>query len=326
MTNTGNQDKDRVERVVSDSPAAGRDPQPDRQSHWFTGRSLDVLLYRVNRRSETLFEPPPDILEHLELVLERPRTIESGRRHKRQWRVGNKVFDRGAGTLTGMIGWARSVQALNTTWDEENESWIDVVVPGDVSAVSPFVFVVQGRYLGVLKHASFGERTIAQVFTDLLNHGERERPSPTTEWDVEPVGDLQEFYEWVSSTDRITSVRFVFKRPNPDAEDQFRQLFERLDAHEARQITEQIVARNPERGLNKNALRTEPTTNAFISAAMAAYGYIVGRGFTRNRDNTWDQRRRAARERLEDVAPTWDGATDQVRRAVRRFRERRDSG
>jgi hypothetical protein len=225
-----------------------------------------------------------------------------------------------------MIGWVRSVQTLNTTWDEENESWIDVVVPGDVSAVSPFVFIAQGRYLGVLKHASFGESTIAQVFTDLLNLGEREHPSPTTEWDVEPVGDLQEFYDWVSSTDRITSVKFVFKRPNPDAEEEFRQLFERLDAHEAKQITEQISARDLERGLRKDAFRTEPVTKAFISAAMAAYGYIVGRGVTRNKNSTWDQRRRAARAALEDVAPTWDGATDQVVRAVRRFRERRDRG
>ena len=35
-------------------------------------------------------------------------TVETGRRFKRQWRIGNKVLNRDAGTFTDMLGWARS--------------------------------------------------------------------------------------------------------------------------------------------------------------------------------------------------------------------------
>ena len=90
------------------------------------------------------------------------------------------------------------------------------------------------------------------------------------------------------------------------------------DAHEAKQISERILARDRRRGLQKEALRTEPTTKGFVAAAMAAFGYVVGTGIKSGKKVKWDQRRRAARERLEHVAAAWDSATDQVLNAVRR--------
>ena len=289
------------------------------QGHWFAGRDVDVILFRVNRRSDTLFQPPLDVLEHMRVVLRTPRTVETGKRFKRQWRAGNKVFDSAAGTLTGMIGWARSAEALSTTWDEQTQSWIDSVVPENISAVAPFAFDSRRRYLGVLKHSSFTEQNIVEVFTSLLNAGERETGiPPATDWAVEPIGDEQEFYHWVDLTDRILAVDFVFRRPNPDAEEAFQELFERLDAHDAKQIYEKIVARDRRRGLRKDALRTEPTTRGFIAAAMSAFGYVVGTGIKAGKQVKWDQRRRAARGRLEHVATAWDSATDQVLDAVRR--------
>lgn len=181
-----------------------------------------------------------------------------------------------------MIGWTRSAELLASAWDEENQSWVDRVIPGDVSAVAPFAFVADGRYLGVLRHSSFSETTLASVIRDILNRGEATRSAPTTDWDVEPIGDEQEFYEWVASTDRILRVEFVFKRPNPDAEREFEALFARMNELEARQIRESINALDDDRGLNKQALRTEPTSRMFIAAAMAAFGYVVGNGVTRS--------------------------------------------
>jgi hypothetical protein len=80
--------------------------------HWWVGKDVDALLYRINRRppsaGETLFGQPEDLLSHLEEVLSLAHgTIPTGRRFRRQWRIGNKVFDHDAGTFTGLIGWAR---------------------------------------------------------------------------------------------------------------------------------------------------------------------------------------------------------------------------
>jgi hypothetical protein len=61
----------------------------------------------------------------------------------------------------------------------------------------------------------------------------------------------------------------------------------------------------------------------FIAAAMAAYGYVIGLGFLRGRRVKYDQRKKAAREHIENVAGTWDGATEEVLEAVRRARARR---
>jgi hypothetical protein len=308
--------------------ATGDNSEPSQ--HWFAGRDVDTLFYKVNRRppitGETLFTQPPSVLDHLEEVLSFPVVVESGRRFRREWRIGNKEFNHQAGTLTGMIGWTRSGAALASAWDEDHRSWVDRIVPDDVSAVAPFAFTADGRFLGVLRHSSFSEKTLPTVFRDILNRGERARVAPTTDWDVEPVGDEQEFYDWVASTDRVLKVEFVFKRPNPDAEREFEALFARMDELEARQIRESIRALDNDRGLNKQALRSEPTSRMFIAAAMAAFGYVVGNGVSRGRRVRYDQRTHAAREHLENVSVTWDAATEEVLGAVRRLvvRRRRD--
>jgi hypothetical protein len=308
-------------------PEEGIPAADESTQHWFAGKDVDTLLYRINRRppitGETLFSPPENILDHLGQVLASHVAVETGRRYKRQWRIGNKVFNYDAGTLTGMVGWTRSGAALASVWDDDRQEWVDQVVPGDVSAVAPFAFIADGRFLGVLRHSSFAETTIAEVFREVLNRGESTRPIPTTDWDVEPVGDEQEFYQWVAATDRILNVEFVFKRPNPDAEREFADLFARMTELEARQIRESIKALEDERGLSKQALRTEPVSRMFIAAAMAAFGYVVGHGVSQGRRVRYDQRRQAARERIENVAPSWHGATEEVLGAVRRALARR---
>jgi hypothetical protein len=61
----------------------------------------------------------------------------------------------------------------------------------------------------------------------------------------------------------------------------------------------------------------------FIAAAMAAFGYVVGLRFLRGRQVKYDQRRQVARERIENVPASWDGATEEVFEAIRRARARR---
>ena len=312
---------------VEQGPDSGSPAAVEPTQRWFAGKDVDTLLYKINRRTPvagpTLFEPPEDVLGHLEEALSFSVSYETGRAYKRLWHIGNKVFDYRADTLTGRVGWTRSAEVLAPVWDDGRQEWADRVVPGDVTVVAPFVFVANGRYLGVLRHSTFSETTIADVFKQILNRGEARRTEPSTEWDVEPIGDEQEFYDWVDSTDRVLNVEFVFKRPNPDAEREFEQLFARMDGLEASQIREKIAARDADRGLNKQALRTDSISRAFIAAAMAAFGYVVGIGFRRSRRVKYDQRRQVARERIENVAASWDGATEEVLNAVRRARARR---
>jgi hypothetical protein len=319
-------------RSMPDAPAErgperGAPTAVEPTQRWFAGKNVDTLLYRINRRTpvtgETMFPQPENVLRHLEEVLSISVSYETGRARKRLWHIGNKVFNDSAGILTGRVGWTRSTEVLAPVWDDERQEWADRVVPGDVTVVAPFGFIADGRYLGVLRHSSFSETTVADVFRNILNRGEARLREPSTDWDVEPIGDEQEFYEWVASTDRVVNVEFVFKRPNPDAEREFEQLFARMDNLEASQIREVIAARDSDRGLNKQALRTDSISRMFIAAAMAAFGYVVGRGLLRGRQVKYDQRRQVARERIENVATSWDGATEEVLGAVQRARARR---
>lgn len=301
--------------------------------HWFSGRELDVLVYKVNRRPlyvDTLFaevyreRQPEDSLRHLqENILEHDPTTVSGTAYKRTWQIGNVRADLTRGFLTGRLGWRREGEAVAADWDAERRAWVDRVVPGDHSAVAPFAFIRDGRYLGVLRHPAFDEKTVAQVLAQLLNAAEQQREEPTTDWDVEPVGDKEEFYAWLARTDLVTSVEFVFKRPNPDAEPEFVELFERLNFLRAEQIREVVSTRDYREGLNKEALRIEPATRAFIAAAMVAYGYLVGRGLRRGRKVKYDQRSKVARERVADVGVSWEDATSQVLAAVQRAGRRK---
>jgi len=294
---------------------------------WFAGKDVDILLYRINRRplpsGETLMAQPTDILEHLQEVLRNPRSVGSGRRYQRTWRVGNAIFDDLANTVTGRIGWLRSGETLATDFNEETQSWEDIVVASDFTAVAPFTFVADGRYLGILKHPTFAERTVAEVFTRLLNAGEQARPAPTTNWGVDPIGSEARFYEWVDRVDTVTRVKFVFQRPNPDAQAEFAELFDRLDALKAREIKDEVVAADPEEGLDKQALRTEPETRAYIAAASAAFGFVVGNGISNRRKVRFDQRQKGVKERLHGAAGSWSGIIDQMIALTRSASDRR---
>lgn len=286
-----------------------------------------MLVYKINRRplgDPMLFKGPKDFLKHLNQVMSRDVVAKSGRRHQREWRIGN--LSRSDGALTGMLGWSRHGEAMSNIYDSETKTWRDTVVPNDVAAVAPFSVLAGSRYLGVLKHPSFAETTVAKVFTELLNRGEATMPTPTTAWSVDAVGDRQHFEQWLSSVDRVVEMKFIFERPNPDAEESFRFLFDRLDTLGAEQIVDRVTPIDKEAGLNKEGIREDRISQAYIAAAMMAFGYVVGRGYRGNQKANYDQRRAVLRERVTGVGPTWDDAKKLVVKATRRAvgRRRRD--
>lgn len=304
-------------------------------AHWFAGKDADVLIYRVNRRpfgGQPMLdfeERPTNVLTHLRSVLTDLDPVRTGTSHQRFWRLGDKEFNEASGTFTARLGWSRETEGVQSYFDEERQSWIDRAVRQDDSAVSPIAFVKgdgehDARFLGVLRHPGFDERTIARVLTELLNRGEGTGRLPSVEWAVEPVGDPREFQSWVEAADLVSELRFVFERPNPDGEEAFQELFERLDHLEAERIAERIHARDPDTGLNKAALFSDKNTLGFIAAAMAAFGYVVGKGRRDGKVTRYDQRQEALRQRVENVSPEWQAASQDVLEAVRRAVRRRE--
>lgn len=291
--------------------------------HWFSKPNVDVLFYRVNRRpiyaDPSFFEPDEDLLAHLDRVLAHAEAGYSGRKNRREWRLGSLRFDPNRGLFTGRLGWARSAAALGQAWDASTHEWIERVVPREDSAVAPVAFVLSGRILGVLKHPSFGttERVLHDVISQILNRGEQLEDVPTTVWNVEPLGDTGQFYAWLESVDQLMLLRLVFERPNPDAEEEFQSLFDRLDRYHAEQITEEIRARDREQGLNKDEVRQDPTTRGFLSAALDhAFGRIWAKGFRGGRETVYDQRAKVLRQSIDFVGDDWETATENVLAAV----------
>ena len=120
-------------------------PRADESTqHWFAGKDVDTLLYKINRRppitGETLFSPPENILDHLDQVLASHVAVETGRVTSAYGASATRSLITDAGTLTGMVGWTRSGAALASVWDDDRQEWADRVVAGDVTVVAPFAF------------------------------------------------------------------------------------------------------------------------------------------------------------------------------------------
>lgn len=296
---------------------------------WFSKPGQEVLFYRINRRpiggDPSLFQPDVDLLGHLERVLEPAEPAFSGTKYQRTWQLGDLRFDRTRGAFSGRLGWARSGEAMGQVWDQQEHSWLDRVVSKDDSAVSPVAFSATGRILGVLKNPSFStESVLGSVLSQILNRGELQTDFPTTEWSVEPLGDTQEFYEWLDNLDQLLILRMVFARPNPDGEAEFQDLFERLDRYEADQIKEEIRARDQTVGLKKEAVKDDPMTQGFMIAALKyAFGRVWAKGKKRGRTVQYDQRKQVARASIDFVGSDWETATKSVLVAVERQAESR---
>lgn len=308
--------------MADDLPAGEEDEAM--QLPWFARDGAELLYFKVNRRpvkgDPDLFAPEEDLLTHIQRVLSHHAFAISGRNPKREWRLGNLHFDHERGYFTGLLGWYRSGEAIRPEWNSQAAEWVDHTVEQEEGAVAPVAFTLDKSTMGILKHPTFTteKNVLDAVLSEIFNKGERETDFPRVIWGVEPLGDEEDFYDWLDSVDQLTYLSMTFKRPNPDGEAEFDFLFERLDDLRAEVINERIVARERDEGIDKTAVRSDRTTRGFIAAAMSAFGTVMARGFKDGNRMRYDQRDEVLRERLADVGTDMETATETVLEAVAR--------
>jgi hypothetical protein len=200
-----------------------------------------------------------------------------------------------------------------------------VVRQVEEGAYSPFLIDSDSRILGIVRHPEFNNpKTVAEVFTGLLNQGEFRRES-AIDWAVEPVLDEDDFFDWLSRTPVVERVRFVAKVPNPDAIEGHEFINARLDRLNADRIQEEISTQS-ESGLQK--LREDSQALGFVESARQRFGYVTAQGHTQSGSRHFDQRQQLARESLEVVPGSWTdlvaGLMATVERWLANRRERED--
>jgi hypothetical protein len=156
-------------------------------------RSGTVFLHKVNRRPRSdpiqpsLFEAQeawPPHFDHVVEDLQFGPVTKTGRRHQREWRLGNRQVDEKEQLLSGQIGWEASRTQASGRYDEDLLQWIDTEEVSIEGPHEPFAYDGRTQLLGVLRHPSFVPSTLAVVFRDLLQLGEFQHPRGV-EWDVE---------------------------------------------------------------------------------------------------------------------------------------------
>ncbi|MGN9803048.1 hypothetical protein [Micromonospora sp. L32] len=286
---------------MSDVPGENL-PEP-----WFAERSGVVLLYRINRRplpEPSLFAHQPELfMDHLVEVLQFGVPEVTGRRNKREWRLGNREITPDEDALFGQIGWVRTDYRAADHYNEAEMRWEDIVEGREVSARAPFVIDGGSRILGVLQHPSFAPTTVAKVFENLLRRGEEAREAASTEWSVEPILDEQDFLSWLRSVDSVQRIMMVAKLPNPDALPEFEPVWDRMQQRKARLLKEIMEAANVEVGLQD--LEEDAQVRAFLAMGTNAFGYVVADGRRGRHDTRYDQRERSAHERTDELPSNW---------------------
>jgi hypothetical protein len=121
--------------------------------------------------------------------------------------LGNRLILPNETGLTGQIGWQQADEQQASRYSPETQEWQDEVEPVGRVARAPFAFDARSRILGVLKHRSFGERVIAEVFQTILPEGENLRERPTTERPVEAILDEPDFLDWLQRVQSVTLVK-----------------------------------------------------------------------------------------------------------------------
>lgn len=294
---------------MTDEPRSALSDRPP--SPWFADKDVTVLTYRVNRRplpqGNLLTDMPDRFLEHLHQVLLFGVDVVTGRRNQRFWRLGNEDFSLEQGYLAGRVGYRASGITVDEDYQDDTKEWTTDIVEAEHSVSAPFVVVESTQQLYVAKHSSFSESTLPTVFEMLLNEGERRQPQETTDWGVDPVLDEQGFAEWLRRTPILDRVTFKVKLPNPDAEEAFAEVVGHLDRMDAKELTHELVARDPERGLNREFQR-DPTMNGLMEMSKRAYAWVTARGRgPQAQRRVYSQRHRVLKQRLA-MPSTYEGA------------------
>jgi hypothetical protein len=298
---------------------------------WFADKDVDVYLFRVNRRplagegAHRLFDDQmhSDVAMHLRAVLQLSDSVVHGRRHKRIWRVGNLTSGPNDEWVTGRLGAQSGGPRMEFGWNKDERNWEPEVRAQEHSVVTPFAFLREGRVLAVMRHPEINENAAAAVLTHLLNDGERTSGVHGTDWSVDPILSEEDFDQWVNSVDRVVKVKFVFKRPNPDRADDLEILMGRLDALDAEYIAEEVKAKDPQLGLDKDGLNQDAHLKQLKSAAVRSWAFITGLGYRKNQRVPFSQDSAIARERATSVGRSWEDAETATLQAAIRGKEKR---
>lgn len=273
---------------------------------WFARRHGAFYVFRVNRRplaEVSLFEQRPDsVLDHFHRMLAPAYQVVTGRGHKRGWKVG-RAHSGDEGVLVGKLGWyplGKKVQEPD--WSEEEQDWVSLDRPAS-GGVLPFGFDGESRLLTVLLDAESRPSSVAMALEKILQDNEDESLQRSTDWAVEPVLDAREFVEWLHSLDVVQWIKFEARMPNPEPMDQFRRLHDRLSRHDATKITETISSEK-ERGLVD--VEKDQEFREGIAMGEQSFATLRGQGQRDGKVSTFRQNEQVARERVEELPPTWD--------------------
>ena len=244
---------------------------------WFSNRAVNVVVFRINRRPKSqgaLFGPQQDdFLDHLQEALLFGQPIRVGRRGNRRWRLGNQQIDPDGRFLAGILGWETQETHQQDYYDSSSAEWVPSVATTSRVTLAPFSINILSRRLFVVRHHSFRETPIATVFRELLNLGEQNSINPTTDWDVQPLLDEDDFEAWLRQVAVLDRIKFVAKLPNPDAEEEFLELTEHLKEVQAGEMTHILKAADTEAGLSKRLQETR-ITRALMHMSKQGYASI----------------------------------------------------
>lgn len=305
-------------RELADDTAAPRLEQP--VIPWFADKEGTVLFYRVNRRpfpQPTFFsEQPASILDHIvEVLLFGEEVLKEGRSARRIWLLGNRRIDLSTGSITGRVGWESINEVSVSRFDHGENEWVDSIESNEKSAWAPFVFDAGTQILAILKHPSFPEKTLANVFEEILRRGETARPNASTEWSVEALLAASSFYEWLSSMDAVLKVTLVSKLPNPGISSEFYPVWGQMEERKARIRRLELEAADEREGLV--GIGDDEEVRAGVAMAEASYGYVTGRGVRRGRRNSFDGRNKTRRVETEPLPANWAEVAGMILRMAR---------
>lgn len=281
------------------------------RAHWFDGRRVEVYLFRLNRRNiggelALAYDREfPDLIEHAKEVLRRAPDFTYGRNEGRLWRVGNLADGENFSYLAGRLGGERQGSVSRARFNPDTQSWGDESVVETHAAVTAFTLMADSRILAVAAHPEISPAMASNVFKGILNSGEATFDFPTTDWGVDPIMNTVEFLDWIDHTPLVTSVKFVFARPNPDGADDLQAEMDRLDKLRAKSITEEIAAADKEEGLDRAALKEDQDFRKHLSAAARSWSTITAHGKRDGEPVNYRQKTSVASERIRTRPHTW---------------------
>lgn len=295
----------------------GQSAIPDVQS-WFTGRSVDLVQFRINRRPHAqgrlLTTPlPENFVDHLAQALLFGETIMIGKSGDRRWRLGNRRIDRDGRFIAGLMGWESDELREEDSYDATSARWVSSIEEGSRAVISPFAILANTRTLLVAKHNSYAESTIATVFRTLLNLGEESSQEySTTSWDIEPILDDVQFEEWLRGMSTLDKLTFVAKLPNPDAEDAFLEVYEHLDGMNAGEMRHTLKCRDSDRGLTTDFSR-DRLSLGLLEMAKRGYAAITASAYdSMAKLRRFVQKNRTRRESYSFESGNYEDARDEL--------------